>query len=128
VPTGGDYVALDDGTNHHQTSTFQTDSVFPLEHNNVILRPEAPSEGSAIFGAPWSQTPQQQQPFQQGYAGYSPYPSPPVAGFPANLHPPLVFPYTENEFEGALEGNNPSGEHQQGSGGESSRNHGGRYS
>ena len=118
MPTGGDYVVLDDGTNH-QSSAFQTDSSFPLEQ---------PSEGSTVFSAPWNQTPQPQQPFQQGYAEYPLYPTVPVAGYSANLHPPQVFPYTENQFEAAVVDNNPSSSHRQGSGGGSNGNHRGRYS
>ncbi len=128
VPTGRDYVVLDDGTNHQRTSPFQTDSSFPLEQNDLMLRPEAPSEGSTLYAAPWSQTPQPQQPFQQGYAEYPVYSAVPVAGYPANVHPPQVFPYTENQFEAAVvDSNNPSS-HRQGSGGRSNGNHRGRYS
>ncbi len=127
VPTGGDYVVLDDGTHHQSPSAFQTDAGFPLEQSDLILRPEAPSEGSTIFAASWSQAPQPQQPFQQGYAEYPLYPAVAVAGYPANSHPPQVS-YTENPYGAAVGDNNPSGSHRQGRGGGRSGNHKGRYS
>jgi hypothetical protein len=128
VPTGGDYVVLDDGTNHQRSSAFQTDAGFPLEQNDLILRPEAPSEGSTIFAAPWSQAPQPQQPFQQGYAEYPLYPAVAVAGYPATSQSPQVVSYTANQFGAAVGDNNPSGSHRQGHGGGRSGNHRGRYS
>ena len=88
----------------NRPSAFQTDAGFPLEQNDLILRPEAPSEGSTIFAASWSQAPQPQQPFQQGYAEYPLYPAVAVAGYPATSQSPQVVSYTANPIRGCRGG------------------------
>jgi hypothetical protein len=117
-----DYIGFNDESNLHHTSAFQNDSAFPVVRSSPIVQPEAQSED--MFAPPWNLSPQNEPAFEHGYPQYQTVPG---GGFPANMHPPLTFPYPDNQYEEVIEEHGPSGLEHQGTGSGHGENGGVHY-
>lgn len=74
-----------------------------MTQDTSVVLPESRGEGSGIFTTPWDAPPQDERTFDQSLGEYQHPPVLPVDASTANLHPPLVYPYSENQYAGAID-------------------------
>jgi hypothetical protein len=73
-----------------------------VTQDSSVVLPESRGEGSGIFPTPWNAPPQDERTFDQSLSDYQLPPVLPADASTANLHPPLIYPYSENQYAGAI--------------------------